>query len=91
MENVLKRSVRRRAEPAKRLAIVKSATKEFALQGYAGARTDGVALAVDVKHALVFYHLKMQAALDDSELHRCAAPRRGPSEGGSRFRVQCSI
>ena len=91
MENVLKRSARRRAEPAKRLAIVKSATKGFALKGYAGARTEGVARAAGVNHALVFYHFKTQAALDDSELHRCAAPHRGPSEGGSRFRGQCCL
>jgi AcrR family transcriptional regulator len=76
---------------AKRLAIVKSATKGFALKGYAGARTEGVARAAGVNLAVFFYHNKTKAALDDSELHRCAAPHRGPSEGGSRFRGQCCL
>jgi hypothetical protein len=71
----------------KPLAILKSATKGFALQGYAGARTEGVARAVDVNHALVFYHFKMQAALDDSEVHRRTAPR--PVE--RRFSISCPM
>jgi TetR/AcrR family transcriptional regulator len=51
------------AETSSRSAILRAATEEFALKGYAGARTDGIAHAAGVKHTLLFYHFKRKEQL----------------------------
>jgi TetR/AcrR family transcriptional regulator len=51
------------AETSSRSAIMRAATEEFALKGYAGARTEGIAHAAGVKHALLFYHFKTKEQL----------------------------
>jgi AcrR family transcriptional regulator len=51
------------AETSSRSAILRAATEEFALKGYAGARTDGIAHAAGVKHTLLFYHFKKKEQL----------------------------
>jgi len=51
------------AGTSSRSAILKAATEEFALKGYAGARTDGIAHAAGVKHTLLFYHFKRKEQL----------------------------
>jgi TetR/AcrR family transcriptional regulator len=63
MALVVEGSIRSRAEPARRLAILRAATEEFALKGYAGARTEGIARAAGVKHTLLFYHFKTKEQL----------------------------
>jgi AcrR family transcriptional regulator len=50
-------------EPASRLAILSAATEEFALKGYAGARTEGIARVAGVNHTLLFYHFKTKEQL----------------------------
>ena len=50
-------------ETSSRSAILRAATEEFALKGYAGARTDGIANAAGVKHTLLFYHFKKKEQL----------------------------
>ncbi len=51
------------ADTSSRSAILRAATEEFALKGYAGARTDGIAHAAGVKHTLLFYHFKKKEQL----------------------------
>lgn len=63
MPVVVKQSIRNSAEPARRLSILRAATAEFALKGYAGARTEGIARAAEVNHALLFYHFKTKEQL----------------------------
>src|SRR6202161_374557 len=63
MALVVEGSIRSRAEPARRLAILRAETEEFALKGYAGARTEGIARAAGVKHTLLFYHFKTKEHL----------------------------
>ncbi len=50
-------------EPASRSAILTAATEEFALKGYAGARTEGIARVAGVNHTLLFYHFKTKEQL----------------------------
>ena len=63
MPLVVEKSIRTSAEPARRGAILRAATEEFALKGYAGARTEGIARAAGVKHTLLFYHFKTKEHL----------------------------
>jgi TetR/AcrR family transcriptional regulator len=63
MVAVVEKPIKSGAEPASRLAILRAATEEFALKGYAGARTEGIAREAGVKHALVFYHFKTKEQL----------------------------
>ena len=63
MALVVEKPIRSSAEPARRLAILRAATEEFALKGYAGARTEGIARAAGVNHTLVFYHFKTKEQL----------------------------
>lgn len=51
------------AGASSRSAILRAATEEFALKGYAGARTEGIAHAAGVKHTLLFYHFKTKEQL----------------------------
>jgi len=51
------------AESSNRSEILRAASEEFALKGYAGARTEGIAQAAGVKHTLVFYHFKTKDQL----------------------------
>ena len=50
-------------EPASRLSILKAAAEEFALRGYAGARTERIASIAGVKHTLLFYYFKTKEQL----------------------------
>ena len=59
----LSKSRKSSAETSSRSAILRAATEEFALKGYAGARTDGIARAAGVKHTLLFYHFKKKEQL----------------------------
>lgn len=59
----VEKSIKSSAEPASRLAILRAATEEFALKGYAGARTEGIARAAGVNHTLLFYHFKTKEQL----------------------------
>jgi TetR/AcrR family transcriptional regulator len=63
MVAVVAKSVRSNPEPASRSAILRAATEEFALKGYAGARTEGIARAAGVNHTLLFYHFKTKEQL----------------------------
>ncbi len=63
MVAVVAKSIRSNPEPASRLAILRAATEEFALKGYAGARTEGIARAAGVNHTLLFYHFKTKEQL----------------------------
>ncbi|MGB8064144.1 MAG: TetR/AcrR family transcriptional regulator [Candidatus Sulfotelmatobacter sp.] len=60
---VVEKPIKSSAEPASRLAILRAATEEFALKGYAGARTEGIARAAGVNHTLLFYHFKTKEQL----------------------------
>lgn len=55
-------------ESSSRMAILKAATEEFALKGFAGARTETIATLAGVKHTLVFYHFKTKDQLYSSVL-----------------------
>ncbi len=63
MVAVVEKPTRSNAEPASRLAILRAATEEFALKGYAGARTEGIARVAQVNHTLLFYHFKTKEQL----------------------------
>jgi TetR/AcrR family transcriptional regulator len=63
MSLVADKSIGTSIKPARRGAILKAATEEFALKGYAGARTEGIARAAGVKHTLLFYHFKTKEQL----------------------------
>jgi TetR/AcrR family transcriptional regulator len=63
MPAVVERTTTKSAEPTSRMAILKAATEEFALKGYAGARTEGIANAAGVNHTLLFYHFKSKEQL----------------------------
>jgi TetR/AcrR family transcriptional regulator len=63
MPVVVGKSIRTSAEPSRRRALLRAATTEFALKGYAGARTEGIARAAGVKHTLLFYHFKTKEHL----------------------------
>jgi len=63
MVAVVEKPIKSSAEPASRLAILRAATEEFALKGYAGARTEGIARAAGVNHTLLFYHFKTKEQL----------------------------
>ena len=63
MVAVVEKPIKSSAEPASRLAILRAATEEFALKGYAGARTEGIARAAGVNHGLLFYHFKTKEQL----------------------------
>jgi TetR/AcrR family transcriptional regulator len=63
MVAVVEKPIKSSAEPARRLAILRAATEEFALKGYAGARTEGIARAAGVNHTLLFYHFKTKEQL----------------------------
>ena len=63
MSAVVERTTTKSAEPTSRMAILKAATEEFALKGYAGARTEGIANAAGVNHTLLFYHFKTKEQL----------------------------
>jgi len=60
---IVKTPTKSSAETSSRSAILRAATEEFALKGYAGARTDGIAHAAGVKHTLLFYHFKRKEQL----------------------------
>lgn len=53
---------------ASRLSIVRTTTEKFALTGYAGGRTKGIAHAADVKRKLLFYYFKTKEQLHCEEL-----------------------
>ncbi len=46
-----------------RCAILKAATEEFALKGYTGARTEGIARVAGVKPTLLFYYFNTKEKL----------------------------
>lgn len=70
-------------EPASRTAILRAATEEFALKGYAGARTEGIAQAAAVNHTLLFYHFKTKEQLYSAVLERVFS--------GWAERVSCAL
>jgi AcrR family transcriptional regulator len=55
-------------ENSSRLAILRAGGEEFALKGFAGARTETIAALAGVKHTLVFYHFKTKEQLYSSVL-----------------------
>ncbi len=63
MSAVVEKRTESSAEPTSRLTILRVATEEFALKGYTGARTEGIARAAGVNHTLVFYHFKTKEQL----------------------------
>ncbi len=63
MVAVTEKPTKTSAEPASRLAILRAATEEFALKGYAGARTEAIARLAKVNHTLLFYHFKSKEQL----------------------------
>lgn len=63
MSTAVEKTETRSAEPASRFAILKAASEEFALKGYAGARTERIATTAGVKHTLLFYYFKTKEQL----------------------------
>ncbi len=84
-------------EPSSREEILNAASAEFALKGYAGARTEGIAQAAGVKHTLVFYHFKSKDQLYSAVLgivfskwaERVSLALRG--KGSTKERLQAYI
>ncbi len=56
-------AVRKRDSEHTRRAILQAATREFAEEGIAGARTDHIARAAKVNKALLYYYFKSKEAL----------------------------
>ena len=73
----MKKTVRRRQRPeaaaATREKILEAALREFAEEGYAGARTDHIARAARVNIALLFYYFKSKDRLYGAVLEKIFA------------------